>query len=71
MKSEKNVKRSAAARINRVIRESKQITAVAKRLHEIHSPDDMADLRNLSESLIQCVHEYNAYANVLLEKEDI
>lgn len=65
MKTEHSLKKSAASRLNAVIRESERVNQIAKDLKKEFSPEVMQELRDWTESLVQCVHEYNAYHNAL------
>lgn len=65
MKSHHSLKRATNSRLNSVIRESERVNQIAKDLKKDFSPEVMQELRNWTESLTQCVHEYSAYHNAL------
>lgn len=58
------IRKAYRARWNRALREAK---AISSRMEAADADkvtgDDLAALRDLTESLTQCIHEYNAYRN--------
>lgn len=52
------------ARINKVLKEAASIIELAQNLKKRMDGEKMQELRDSAESLLQCVHEFNAYQNV-------
>lgn len=68
MKTECNLKKSAKARLNETIRRAGGVGVLAEVIRdEGFHPDRMAALRLEAEKLLQAIHEYNAYNNVISE----
>jgi hypothetical protein len=65
MKDEASLKRSASSRLNQSKRHAEAIVILVEELRNKFTSENMADLRDRAEKIIQCVHEYNAYANVI------
>jgi hypothetical protein len=66
MKDQRNVKRSFTARYRQVFKKAAGIAAMIDgKTPEEFNDGDMVDLRDAGNDLLQCIHEVNAYRNVL------
>lgn len=66
MKDEKAVRRSARARLNQAQLKCASLAQALEALRADFSPTGMATARALAEEIVQSVHEFNAYHNVLI-----
>jgi hypothetical protein len=66
MKTEKGLQRSAKSRLNETIRRAGAVNDIAETIrNDGFRHERMAALREETERLLQCVHEFNAYTNAL------
>lgn len=65
MKSLKGTQRSCSSRLNRARRNAIALASMIEKI-DTKSADFWCELRSLTETISQCVHEANAYNNVAM-----
>lgn len=65
MKSLRDTQRSCASRLNRARRNAVALASMIEKKN-VRSADFWCELRSLAETISQCVHEANAYNNVVM-----
>lgn len=65
MKTKKDIEASSKAALKRLVKNAKTVATLGEQQLAEFSFDRMGPLRGYAEDLLQRVHEYNAYSNVL------